>query len=122
MYYCINNQAEVARRISFLTNQHICLPFGAEPIRTRSDLRVLIGDWLSAKRQTNVLIGQKRNSPLLAKSLPPYKYYMLLLIVRTLPGHNFPILQYFSLKLCSYTNFGTLFPTVAIDFCFFACF
>ena len=22
-------------------------------------------------------------------------------------------------KLCSYTNFGTLFPTVAIDFCFF---
>ncbi len=32
---------------------------------------------------------------------------------------NIPILLYFFLKLCSYTNFGMLFPTVAIDFCFF---
>ena len=35
----------------------------------------------------------------------------------TLHGHYVPILKYFFVKRCSYTNFGTLFLIVTMDFC-----
>ena len=85
------------------------------------------------KIQDGVAIVEKLNlyTVLTAKVLKhPFPLEMVLLTsvchynniwnLQTSHGHNILMLQYFSMKLCSYTNFRALFLTVDVDFCFFA--